>query len=180
MTKTYYIVDKKHGLHGMERQYTETDRKAKVGDYVVNRDDCGGMTVGKVYEINGTETTDYGQVGLTFEDDRGRLRAYWHDHKYTTLSPTNILRFEGSYYREEPTGYLTEMSYYSDGGQSPADRDGLIANLARRVHELEKELAGHTDSIEDLYEITEDLEDDIVLLDNRTFEQSKVGDGYGR
>lgn len=89
--KVHVIADE--SLGGVMREFVEVDRKAVVGDYVV---DCSGgvnLTAGKIYTISGKlDSAIDGHYGMKFIDDKGRGRAYWTTEQYRVLEPTDIVQ----------------------------------------------------------------------------------------
>ena len=80
-SKRHYIADEELG--GVEREYTETDRRAVVGDYIVGNS-------GAIYEVNNVSDS-----GTVF----GEISVVAHRGDYKTLSPTDIIRHNGERYR---------------------------------------------------------------------------------
>ncbi|UOY86828.1 ELKS/Rab6-interacting/CAST family protein [Bacillus glycinifermentans] len=96
---------------GTER-YEMVDRKAEVGEKVICLDDTGGdLTIGGRYTID--EIIEEDGTGYGFIDDVGEERAFWDEAKYRVLVPV------------EP---------------QPSDLIDVIANLATRVSELERQV----------------------------------------
>ncbi|MEC0756449.1 hypothetical protein P8884_22505 [Bacillus haynesii] len=119
MTKTnekiHVLADE--SLGGIKREYVEVDRKAEVGDKVICLDDTGGdLTIGGMYTIDKIIEED--GTGYGFIDDVGEERAFWDEAKYRVLVPVKSSE-------EEP---------------QPADPIDVIANLATRVAELERQI----------------------------------------
>ncbi|MDR4959617.1 MULTISPECIES: hypothetical protein [Bacillus] len=103
------------GPDGTER-YEMVDCAPDIGEKVICLDDTGGdLTIGGIYTID--EIIEENGTGYGFIDDVGDERAFWDEAKYRVLVPV-----ESS--EEEP---------------QPSDPIDVIANLATRVAELERE-----------------------------------------
>lgn len=181
----HYIQDEK--IEELQHEYVEVDDKAVGGDLIVvteKYDGCPGefFDIGHIGVVmDGSHPhkihVDFSCFPNSFIDDDG-VWTVGDDTQstYKVIRPTDAIRLNGRRYDVAEVG--------STRTQCKRERDDhlldLVSNLASRVYELEREMATREEDIEELHEIAEDLTDDIILLDNRTFDQLKVGDGYGR
>lgn len=185
----HYIQDEK--IAELEHEYAETvdSIAAEVGDLIVVVDqDSGDDTPYANGDIGVALESDSDFEGMkvdfsAFEGTNGSVFddglwfvGYSFKGDYEVIRPTEAIRLNGIKYNVAST----HASASSKESKNVSELLGLVSNLSRRVYEMERELATVHDNVEEFHEITETLHDDIVLLDNRTFEQPKVGDGYGR
>jgi hypothetical protein len=130
------------------KNYVEVDRKATVGDYVI------------ITELDGYKVKAIRKVAKmsTILDDfyvnepvgsHGATYVDGADDKYKTL------------------GTLESEECCDNPGLTD-----LVANLARRVHSLERQLADTQRNLETFAEQTESNTQDIAFLDKRTQPQS--------
>lgn len=92
---THLIADEKLG--GVQREYIEVARKAKVGDYVViTQHSFNADYIGNVYKV--VDITEKGTI-----DGAGVIAVTTHDSfyadEYCTLEPTDIVVIDGIRYR---------------------------------------------------------------------------------
>ncbi|MCY8754806.1 hypothetical protein [Bacillus haynesii] len=113
---SYRVLEPTNIVHIDGERYEMVDRKPEKGEKVICLDDTGGdLTIGGMYTID--EIIEEDGMGYGFIDDVGEERAFWDEAKYRVLVPA-----ESS--EEEP---------------QPSDPIDVIANLATRVAELERE-----------------------------------------
>lgn len=89
--RTHLIADEKLG--GLSREYVETDRKADVGDYVVNPKVLSAG-IRKVLAVFG----DYVEIKPYLDEDEEDVLG-WADGYYKTLAPTYFIQYEGARYK---------------------------------------------------------------------------------
>ena len=112
----YYVLEPTNIVHIDGERYEIVDRKPEKGEKVICLDDTGGdLTIGGMYTID--EIIEEDGTGYGFIDDVGEERAFWDEAKYRVLVPADSSE-------EEP---------------QPSDPIDVIANLATRVAELERE-----------------------------------------
>jgi hypothetical protein len=131
-------------------RYRLIDRKAKVGEKVLDLFDKKTPVKEIVKEFRGS-------VWYEYQDEEGTDIAPIQTHEYRILEPI------------EPTELVT-----AEEGDEKSILD-LLANLARRVTELERKLEREQEFRESLYrkisDMKDDIEmalDDIITLDERT------------
>ncbi|MFU8688458.1 hypothetical protein ACNA6I_01370 [Rossellomorea sp. FS2] len=94
MTNLHYIADEQLG--GVEREYAEVERKASVGDYVVNK--CDEHCHAYILEVGYVQ--DSGNLnGSNALNDNDWTSHYLYANKYATLDPTGNVRIDGTVYR---------------------------------------------------------------------------------
>jgi hypothetical protein len=94
MTNLHYIEDEQLG--GVEREYAEVERKANVGDYVVNK--CDEHCHAYILEVGYVQ--DSGNLnGSNALNDNDWTSHYLYANKYATLDPTGNVRIDGKVYR---------------------------------------------------------------------------------
>lgn len=173
----HYIADESIG--GTEREYVEVERKADVGDLIYSRD-------------------MYFTVRDSLEEGIITRETFMRRHDdYLVLEPTDIVRIDGERYRlvrrhaevgEDVLITDSECDYgvYGNGdvleSLGPVESDPLtvdetqaspeviemLANLARRVTQLEEQLRDTQRNVETFAQQTESNSEDIRLLDERT------------
>lgn len=146
----YRVLEPTDIVHIDSTRYRLVDRKAKVGEKVMNR------YTGKVSDVINIHVTAVGIEPI--EDDEGKIYGFLH----------------GAYYVLEPVEPAENELVTAEEGNEKSILD-LLANLARRMTELErkfenlesrqKRLMGR---IVDTEEKIEMALDDIVTLDERT------------
>jgi len=124
----YYVLEPTNIVHIDGERYEIVDRKPEKGEKVICLDDTGGdLTIGGMYTID--EIIEEDGTGYGFIDDVGEERAFWDEAKYRVLVPADSSE-------EEP---------------QPSDPIDVIANLATRVAELERENKRFKDEIDTLH-----------------------------
>jgi signal peptidase I len=140
-----------------EGRYRLVDRKAKVGDRIIIVDGKGWYRdkVGNIYEV--IHSSKYGFE----EDDDGRAYVEYEKNEYDEA--IHYVRRE-NYRVLEPVEPAENELVTAEEGDPKSTLD-LLANLARRVTELEWKLQT---TQENYNKVFEKILDDIVTLDERT------------
>jgi hypothetical protein len=222
MTNVHVLADE--SLGGIQREYVEVDRPAKVGDYVyVHRCEECPEASGKIGKCTEDDDFDDGSIDVDIPStEYGDVTFLDADSDtFTTLDPTDIVHIDGERYRmvdrkakvgdkviivnaENTYGKyrngsviyvedVTVYGIYNDDVRAdddnvygiishgeycvlePVERvepvlstSDLIANLARRVTSLERQLADTQRNLEKFAQQTESNTHDIAFLDERT------------
>jgi hypothetical protein len=153
----YAVIEPTDIVHIDGARYRLVDRKAKVGDRIIIVDGKGWYRdkVGNIYEV--IHSSKYGFE----EDDDGRAYVEYEKNEYDEA--IHYVRRE-NYRVLEPVEPAENELVTAEEGDPKSTLD-LLANLARRVTELEWKLQT---TQENYNKVFEKILDDIVTLDERT------------
>jgi len=192
MTKVHVLADE--SLGGVLREYVEVDRPPDEGDLIVCTKECalGGRFYGDGdVGVMQYKSDDYSSIYVKFLEGFGgpvsEGECYVGNDAYTTLEPTDIVHIDGQRYRmvERKAEVGEKVIIVNDEyrvlvplesseepltttADKPEDMLDLLANLARRVTSLERQLADTQRNLEKFAQQTESNTHDIAFLDERT------------